>query len=1035
MKTIALVIALLCLIVAPAAAQTTRLEAGDPPNPALITISEPDDEGNITLTGENNSVFPGAYLTIRNLYTGDVEFTQAGLTGTFEVTMRGVHNNPFVISPSQNAPDPVDYPGTLPGGPATIIASPRLNNPVRVETAGVLGESYWTATVEAEMLALNGGESSVLTYRIEVDPELVQDYAESQLCVQIAFPVIAMQETANAPLLAVSADGMNNGWSNDVTALGIGIVDGEADIVGSNCTAVSDLSTEIVIPSLSGEWEFAVREIFTEAALLAPTMTVSIRPFPQAEPLLSSESRLPLIISLNGADAETTELPFTLFWDNPSDGSRGILPSNTPFALVNRVRENSPTYILPPGEYPVEPYLPNILPNLFDGYAAPLIPFEYPNGRLRVEITRPDFEREEFTTTFTQNQLGRGSDDEFLFGRQSPIDTFRLTTDEPILAAYPFDLYGEYRIRVEADIDDIFGNAYSGGGDYRLWIAEPLDMTLGILPGAPLVVDQTIYMGGSVAPAVPAETTARVRYLPLGGVAPIETTLEMLANPYGVFSFTEGVQVFEEPGEYVIDYDATFTDTDGRLWMGSSRLAGVVVAPDAALIAHGERGVLGENTDPPPAWFTAREYADIIGADPDNMVVNTPYHSADIAHIGSDSGDGFAPRLWLQDTDGAYTLALLESDPVNGGTLAADSVTWGLPLTGGSYAYLSAVTPGVAVRQYAVTGTPDLPLFADSDDPLNGQIGAGFGGLMVGDVVFFFGGAVIRDEAAEIAETAGYASTAIVISNRPADPLRDPVGIRVYPPGREPAILSLAGNDHNMFVVPTGTNAGNILIVGETLAVAGQVAPALPADVRVTITAPDGTQQTYTEQANAYGYFYDADQDIEVNQVGVWTVQIHAGYDGMVSDGALESPLGGGPLGAVDETYFVYVTSPESAMIDWNPLLRDSIIPSALAYNFNFTAPPEWTDIAAYRTMTMPGYILQDEEMRLSGRSIAPQYNPQEMSRLFPNVEVEGRFSGAAGGDAKTLTIVFTGIDENGDPQLIARVFTIFHDRLITLGE
>ncbi|MEZ4669942.1 MAG: hypothetical protein R3E39_18725 [Anaerolineae bacterium] len=99
-----------------------RLKAGDPPVASQITVSAPDADGMVTVSGAAGSVFPAAEVAVRNLYTGDTVYALAGLTGTFTATLYGPGNTPFEISPAQNIPTSLrNQPGALPGGPATIV--------------------------------------------------------------------------------------------------------------------------------------------------------------------------------------------------------------------------------------------------------------------------------------------------------------------------------------------------------------------------------------------------------------------------------------------------------------------------------------------------------------------------------------------------------------------------------------------------------------------------------------------------------------------------------------------------------------------------------------------------------------------------------------------------------------------------------------------------------------------------------------------------------------------------------------------------
>ncbi|MBE2183525.1 MAG: hypothetical protein IAE89_08885, partial [Anaerolineae bacterium] len=989
----------------------------------------PDASGQITITGDSNAVFPGAYIAIRNLYTGETTFTQAGLTGSFRALLTGVQGNPFSISPSQTALNPEGYAGSLPGGPATIVSAPRSENLTEFSAAGLLDDALWAVEggFGATGIAAGGRWSARLRVIVPADIE------GAMLCQRLLLMPIALRQ--DLALIAVTAPDAQNGWSHRATRAGMGIVGADApQVLGERCAPIEILTVspdddDLVFMSSAYSGSFPVE---MAGGLYVPLLEVSLRA-DETEPAAAvSTSRLPVVLRVGVASGLITQMPTALFWDNPSDGSRGVLPTESPFALANRVRYDSPTYILPPGEYPIEPYILNLLANRYDGSSAPLVPLALPGGTLSVTVTAPDGTRTMLSGEILQMQAGAASRDEAaLFGRQSPVDTLRLTTRDSRLGAFSFDQYGQYRISLSAGFSDIFGNAYRGGGSYQVLIAEPLDLTPALLPGAPVETGYPAAIGAHIAPSVPAEVTAHWQSVELEG-ATREITLDGTANDQGIFSPEGGAITAENSGEYRLTYEARYTDSQGRLWAGSMTTAGVMVAADSRLIGRGERGVMGENSTPAPAWFTARQYVVAIGGDPENVIVNTPYNTGDWAFIGGDAGDGFAPRFLIQDGGGDYARWMLER-----GLDSSAVYQQNMPVAGtDSYSYLSAVRPGVTVRQYATYGeTDDLPLYADSDDPVNGQIGAGINGVASGDVIFFFNGAVIRDEEANILETAVSASTAVVIANEPDPPPRDPPGVRVYPSGHPGAGIAYGGDQNvSMFIVPLGATAGDVYTVGDRLAIAGQVAPIVPAEVQVTITAPDGSAIDYEVTANAYGYFFDPAHDLTLDQTGVWTVLLNAEFSGLASIGRLETPLSGGARGAAEGEYQIYVVAEDMEPLPWNPALTDAAFPPAIPYNFSFTAPEDWTNVRAYRTLTMPGAVLQDGEVRLTGRNLTYIYSPDELNDSFPNVEVAGRAEGTAAADTKTLTIAFTGIDAEGTAQIRTRVITLFHDRMVSMG-
>ena len=1178
-----------------------RPQPGDPPVAALISISAPDANGVVTLTGASGTVFPSAYLAVRNLYTQDTVFVQAGVTGSFTASLFGPGNTPFLIVPSTNAPpQPPNFPGSLPGGPGTIVYGSASNVPPEGEVTAIAIDGAlddWTELVDALLyddspgtvyalrnqeslyvgVAIDGtlnsaahvsvdmrADNDLFTFVVPLavtetsgeDPQIgtrmrlaspvnsdLGEYPATALLTsnvfEARFPLVIPRRYETLSVTAIRFDGAaedaiadfvldepvavrpgevdgvvrsSSSLPEDVVTftaggradLGVWWANGRANTLAlePDDTLQLELDVNLIAEEIPPDYHFtaglmlqpvanedgAIADVYsnngwsnvlTPSGLAIDNLTgtiplgeVTSQPnqyvydgngvrfpldfevtLPEDLPSglyvpvmiasgIEMPSRLPLVLNVGGIEEAT--LPMALLMNLPSDGSRGILPEDSSAALSNRVRFNSPTYILPPGNYPIEPYLPNILPNRYDLTLPPLVPFLLPNGRMSVQVTRPDNTRNNFSNVvIQQNRLSTPERNEAtLFGRQSPVDIYRLTSGNAQLTAYPFDQYGEYRIRLSAEIADIWENRYTGGGEYRVVIAEPLDLTPGVLSGTPFEVGDTLNVGLHLAPAVPASVSIRVRVYPLQGRM-IERTYEGQANRFGYFHSDDEPFVFETPGEYVIDYDARYRASDGREWAASLRSAGVIASPDSGLIAHGSRGLAGLNDmSPRPAWYSVDEYLNVLGVRLANVHLNSPYHSGDVAWLGEDASSGLQPVIRIQDVMGEYASQLLEPAPDpeimrlrREGELPVEMPPNSalMPPDEPSYIYYSAVRPGVTVRQMVIGGDDGgLTFHWDSDDPYNQQIGAGANGDLPGDYMFLFGGAVIRP----LNQIASYAALAVVTD--------DERGARVYPPGRGAdggddggPLVTVRDEPVGMFFHPTGIRPGNVLVVGDTLSVAGQVAPTLPANVGVTITSPSGEVRSFKGVASAIGYFYDPEQDFAVDEQGVWTIDIHVSYSGLTSAGQIEEPAPeGGVLGTeLDGRFLIYVVPPDAPLLQWNAQLSDITIPAGLPYNFNFQVPDGWNNVRVYRTLTMPGYLLEDGELRLSGRSYSYQYNPTNLWLDFPSVEVDGRTPGIAASDTKTLTITMTGVGENGNPLISTRVFTIMHDRLISLTE
>ncbi len=602
-------------------------------------------------------------------------------------------------------------------------------------------------------------------------------------------------------------------------------------------------------------------------------------------------------------------------------------------------------------------------------------------------------------------------------------------------------------------INDVWGNQYDGGGTYHVLAAEPLDLRPGTLSGTPFEVGNVFNFGAHLAPGVPADITVDLRVYPLDGSPMIEQQAQGKANAYGDFQ-PDTVFIFNTPGEYVADYEARYTDSAGRLWAASARGAGVIGSPERNIVLHGERGLPGVSGDSRPAWFNVNEYQQTITSSPTSQRLNFPYLGGDVAWVPDSVDSGLVPQIRAQDRTGAYANWLIDTLPNYvsklGLSLYQLNAQDELPLMmlgrtysaalrpdqiiSDSYTYVSAVRPNVTVRQY-VSGGDDggLPLYWDENDPLNRQIGAGITGDRPDDVIFLFGGAVIRAPAAKVSSAAIYGALAVVTT-----PDQTP---RIYPPDRGAAgggdggpLMTINNQPVNMFFDMTGVQPGEVVPQGSTITLAGQVAPPANAQVSITLTAPSGKTYSFDGRANAVGYFYDPTAQQTVDEPGVWSVEVDVTEDQATSAGQVEPPLpSGGVIGANNRRFSIYVVPDGSEPLPWNPLLSDSLIPVISPYNFSFTLPSTWTNVQAYYTLSTPGYIIEDGPLRVNGRSFTYQYTLLLQNKTLLNLETEGRVSGAFVGDTRTLTFVATGIDDAGQFQIRSRTFTLMHDRLISL--
>jgi hypothetical protein len=917
------------------------------------------------------------------------------------------------------------------------------------------GASIWSAQGRVGEIELDPGE----TLSLEMDMTLnVPSLDEFPIGLEV-IGQLGLQMVVSEDELPVGGLLSNNGWSNTLTPSGLPIAGLRADRILAQVTI-----PEPQIVLRDGQLFFPMDFSSVLPEDLPPGVYV---PYFQGYAQVGNDApfrwednglfgvgngisrvqlhRLPLALSIDRVDEG--RFLFALFYDNPSDGSRGLLPEEdlAVGAIYNTVRYNSPTYILPPGNYPLEPYLLNMMPNAYDTSAAPLLQILL--GRLEARVNTPNGESRNLgNVLIAQNRLSTPQNDErALFGEYAPVDVYRVTTLTPEFTHHPFDQYGTYTIELEGSVEDVWGNRFEGGGTYTLVIAQLIDMTPGVLSGTPFQVGDALNTSLHLAPAMPADVTMTVRVYPLDGSPVIEQTYSGQANAFGYFHPEDAPLVFETPGEYVVDYEARYTDEDGKLWAGSLRSAGVI-AGSSRLIAHGQRGLRSDSGEGRTAWYDVSRYAP--GAS--TSLVNYPYLSGDVAWIADTTDNGLRAILRAQDTEGTYTNwllnALMDYVSPTGLSIARMSQLDELPIeytaTNQTYSYLSAVRAGVSARQ-VVTGSDDEGLaFAwDMNDPYNQQLGAGAGGDLPGDFTFLFGGGVVRNDEAGINDISIYGALAVTVNRTDAQ------GTRVFPPYHGAAqgpnggeLMMVRDEPIEMFFHPTGVLPGEVLTLGDTLAVAGQVAPTLPSDVHITITSPSGIQRQFSGSANAIGYFYDPAQDVQVDELGVWTIDITVWHDGLTSAGRVQPPYPtGGVLGAatapdgVGGRFVVFVTAGDSVFLT-SPQTGDRVTQASAAINFSARIPDGWTDVQAYRVVTIPGYLLSSGSVPVGVRDISFQYNPQNLNGDFPALEFDGRPDGPAASDIVTVTLVMAGTDANGQFAVRARTFTVMHDRLVSLG-
>jgi hypothetical protein len=300
------------------------------------------------------------------------------------------------------------------------------------------------------------------------------------------------------------------------------------------------------------------------------------------------------------------------------------------------------------------------------------------------------------------------------------------------------------------------------------------------------------------------------------------------------------------------------------------------------------------------------------------------------------------------------------------------------------------------------------------------QAGVGRNGDRPNDFKFQFGGTVIRGSRFAQPHYSIYGSLFVLV---PDDDPRG--GTRTFPPfqgnGGGPSggpLMTLGGQDVDLFFHPTGVRSGTILNSGQVVSFTGYSAPALPSKVDIGVTSPSGAQRTISGRANRVGWFHVPFADFVANEVGVWRARVVITFDGRTSAGPLTPPFPtGGILGAADLTFYVIGSRSEPLGVSGpSGFIRPADAPA----RFTFTPPEALNDVEMFYTVTMPGFVLDE------GRKTALtyDYDARALAARFPNLDLEDS-DGAAGADSITLSFVVTGIDAKGARRHFARQIVI----------
>lgn len=708
-------------------------------------------------------------------------------------------------------------------------------------------------------------------------------------------------------------------------------------------------------------------------------------PDPQSESFSmgSGVGYLPLV---RVGDARSPKLPVTFLNEEPSSGSAGIrgIEANedlSRFGLASRRAAQGPYIASPhdpltgaPRTYLFEPFLPTLAHSGFGNtyQRSPLLAFDVERaGSLSLALKRPDGTERVLAKDALVGRAfmaGGANSSSVTLSFAGPNRTYGLLTDAPGLDVR-FDSYGLHTLILNGALRTVWGQEVILRGTYEVWVAEPLQLTIGTFQGTPLEVGQQYSPVVGVRPGVPADVEIAVDHFVNGDAGKKGMyRASGRANQFGYFVARERWTP-DAHGEYIARIVARYVDpVDKVLWMATRTGASIVASPDSPLVAHGRRNTrLGDirRDGVQRTWFFNRSLdpacgemsCEQIGRTEARSVEWYPYHRGDVAWIADLAP--ISPSVTLEDAPGLLRAAGFGSPP-------GDDQIEGLLPDGGNrpreidrwmYWYSSTVRPDdVSIFHVVSDGSRADHQQWYGNDSYNCQIGLACFSLWddfpttgedrmgdeEGDIKVFFGGVVVKH--ADLRQFVPYASMGVLIPEALRDGprnyrFRDEKGQRICPPYQGAAgglatcgpILTIGGIPFDLFVTPTGTRPGSVLTPGDRFVFSGLAWPTLDVAYEVTVTEPSGRERAFRGRASRVGYIDGRDAEFEVRDPGVYTVRVSLTQDRpvpstglapsppIVADGRTsqkEHPYGrplSAILGSGDSTYRFYVGESDPA--------------------------------------------------------------------------------------------------------------------------
>jgi len=1049
-------------------------------DPSKIVFKSDELKGYLVVTGNKKAASPNMALSILNLQTGHYTWGSSLADGSFELLLNGQPGSEYAIY--QRAE--VDGWNNYQLGVGTTVRAPfsSLKNE-NFSTEHSISDSSSSPNNFADAKLFGGKVGGIAQYHGEFDFSQISAGSAGEFTgiVDIVGPSLDdvtiswgtsslfLEKIVSAEGWVVAANPENS--SNFMTVSGLPI-NGEPEVNRTRIGNAIYSEIEQVSPNL---WRAKFNATYDIPAQLSKGryqihLKSAISSNVSSKTVFSHHFAADTSTSvLDGrlgefeiGDTSETKIDIALLVNEYSNGSRGVVPENRAgeFGITPGIITNTHKFIIDdsmPGrkeaaDYNLEPFIP-LVSWTTKGHQVPLpIKFKFPSGGLQMTIVDPagqasnvgptPFRGTYMNEPFMLNNTGGG------MGGAAPQQYMKLTTLTDDFD-YNFTEYGEYKISLSGTVLDLDGREYSLNGDFNILRAEPLDLEYGVMPGTPYEIGDHFSPQLIIQPGVPAKVEIIVTHYPNSDPTLVETTkFSGFANRFGYYDGGNQEYQFDKAGEYRVDVLASHEDKENVVWAASRTWGGIVESEKGNLEMRGVKGTEGYTNY--RQWFVFDSRP--LGIGESNTHMGPPYQTGDVSWMLAEeldrSNSAMTGFYTIFDKNGAFRDKVSNRLSVYSG-LDLDNTglpfvsTTNLKTASGStinpffeldnsddhwaYYYNASERPGISAREHiGQLSTRDN--YWRFTDTYNHQLGNGFQGDNPNDFKFIFGGGVYRIPNTNENHYLAYGSLWVHL---PAD---DETGGRIMPPFQGASggptggpLLTLLGEEVDIFFHPLGVRPGSILEVGDTAAFAGQIAPTLPSEVSIRVTTPSNETKIIEGTANKIGYFYEPNTSFLITEPGIYDVDITVTHKGMTSSGFVEPPYPvGGILGEDIHSYQFYAVTRESTEAELAfPLPLQ--LPDSTALNFLLKGISSSNDQRMYQTTVMPGYVLSQTE----SKSLSYSYNAKELNLNFPNLDVDSNNTPRSNVDTITYSFLLKSQDQKGQPKYEAQQVVLQGDEII----